>query len=274
MPLDLFDRLIEEAPSARSIRLNGLGESTLLPNFASYLAVLERKGLATELISNGSGPAGSYARIFEYGGHVLVSWDAAAPATFEKLRRPAKWQAYRERLQEIGELALASQRGRLSLIFTLQKGNIGELPGVVELAASVHADGVQMNVAKLPGMSWVTSHWSAIARDVALASDMAERLGVILHIPDQVAGEPIASSRTAATAARGCRAPWQEVVIRWNGDVQVCNMFNPYTYGNVHRAPLNTIWRNQFASLFRSKLNGDDVHPYCRDCAYMASAYA
>jgi radical SAM protein with 4Fe4S-binding SPASM domain len=93
-------------------------------------------------------------------------------------------------------------------------------------------------------------------------------------LPDQICGRKVPVIGLAETAAARCGAPWREVVIRWNGDVQACNMFNPYVYGNIHRASLPSIWVNEFATLFRAKLNSSsDRHPYCRNCAYIPSAY-
>jgi radical SAM protein with 4Fe4S-binding SPASM domain len=68
--------------------------------------------------------------------------------------------------------------------------------------------------------------------------------------------------------------PWEEAVLRWNGDVQVCNMFNPYIYGNIKLNSFKNIWNNAYAQTFRKNVNGDFKHPYCKDCAYMRDAYA
>ncbi len=273
MPLQVFERVIAALPSVQAVRLNGLGESTLLPDFRDYVAALRRAELAIELITNASGPLAAYGDILSAGGHVLVSWDAAQPVIFEQLRRPARWTDYVERLGNIAATATESRAGRCSLIFTQQKRNIGELAGVVALAGRLGITAVQINVAKTPSMHWATSNWESLMRDMALAARNADRLGVALYIPNQIAGINLDLTPQHQTAGRGCGAPWEEVVVRWNGDVQTCNMFNPFTYGNIHRDALGEIWDNHFASLFRAKLNGADRHPYCRDCSYMPSAY-
>lgn len=274
MPHPVFERLLESAGGVQTVRLNGLGEATLLPNFSAYVETLARRGLGIELITNGSGRLSDYRRVLMLGGHLLVSWDSADPAVFEQLRRPARWPEYLASLESIAAAAAQTPgRGRCSLIFTLQKNNIGEAAGVVELAAGLGISAVQINVAKLAAPHWHLPRFDAIVADLAAASRSATARGITLFAPDQIGGEELSIAGTTKTAGSRCVAPWQEAVIRWNGDVQTCNMFNPYTYGNIHRAPFGEIWRNRFAALFRGKLNGSDRHPYCVACAYMPSAY-
>jgi radical SAM protein with 4Fe4S-binding SPASM domain len=270
MSLADFANLIAELNTATTVRLNGLGESTLLPDFGDYVAALRARELSIELITNGSGAIEDYAAVALAGGHILVSWDAAEPRIFEQLRRPARWDAYRGRLSEIA-FKTASTPGRCSIIFTLQKANIGEFEGVVRLAGDLGLSSVQMNVAKSPTDHWLTANMAAVEADVEAARQSADRNGVAVFIPAELGGTVIKGGETVAGS--GCSAPWQEVVVRWNGDVQVCNMFNPYTYGNIHRRPFPEIWRSAFAEVFRSKVNSHERHPYCVGCVYMPGAY-
>ena len=39
-----------------------------------------------------------------------------------------------------------------------------------------------------------------------------------------------------------CEKPWKEVYIRYNGDLTVCNMLNPYIYGNLKNYSFESIW--------------------------------
>jgi radical SAM protein with 4Fe4S-binding SPASM domain len=274
MPHQVFESLLESVSGLQSIRLNGLGESTLLPNFSIYVEALTRHGLGIELITNGSGTLHDYRQVIAHGGHILVSWDAAQPAIFEQLRRPARWSDYIASLEQIAKTAsAASGGGKCSLIFTLQRHNVGEVTGVVDLAARLGITAVQVNVAKTPTSNWSSHLLGEITRDLASAAEHARAGGVMLFVPDQIGGTRLALAGTTPTASSRCAAPWHEAVIRWNGDVQACNMFNPFTYGNVYRTPLPVIWQNRFAGLFRARLNGTDRHPYCVGCTYMPSAF-
>lgn len=273
MPLTVFEAVLQSLPGVQTVRLNGLGESTLLTEFHQYLAVLRRQKVRVEIISNCSAALSDYEAIIDTDGHILISWDAAQPSLFEQLRRPARWAELTERLGRIADLVRTRGRGRCSLIFTLQKANIGELCGVTELAGRLGLSAVQMNVAKTPTTRWITDKIDDILDDVADAAKIAAEGSVELFTPAQIAGVSIQSGSRTHVASSGCRAPWDEAVIRWNGDVQPCNMFNPYVYGNIHRSPFDEIWRGAFAQVFRNKLNTAEHHPYCRGCVYMPDAY-
>jgi radical SAM protein with 4Fe4S-binding SPASM domain len=272
MPLEVFESLLRQIDTVKAVRLNGLGETTILPDFAAYVDVLAKRGATPELISNGTGELGYYALITDAGGHVLISWDAAEPRTFEQLRRPAKWAEVRARLAGIAAGVAASGRGRCSLIFTLQKANVGQLQGVVELAAELRLASVQVNLAKTPTRHWFSAVLEDVRSDIVAASTVAGTAQIALHLPAEMEGLTVPGGQPVA--AHRCTAPWDEVVVRWNGDVQTCNMFNPYTYGNIHRHSFEEIWGNPFADVFRQKLNGEDRHPYCVGCVYMPAAYA
>lgn len=273
MPLDIFVRAVAAVPTARTVRLNGLGESTLLPNFCDYLTVLLSKALRIELITNGSGPLQYYETILNSGGHIFVSWDAADAVVFERLRRPAKWSQYLDRLGQIATMGSRSIAGSASLIFTLQKANIGHVTGVVELASQLGLKSVQVNVIKSPALQWAIVGFDKIVEELIAAQMRAREVGILLLVPDQILGKPVGVLGPARTAGSLCSAPWDEVVVRWNGDVQACNMFNPFVYGNIHRTSFDEIWQNRFAATFRAELNGANCHPYCKNCAYMPDAY-
>lgn len=274
MPLPTFEALIRANKELQTVRLNGLGESTLLPDFEAYLLILQQRAISVELISNGSAESATYDAVLNADGHILISWDAASPTVFEKLRRPALWRPSVERLRKVASAAREKGRGRCSLIFTLQKGNVGEFRGVVALAEELGVSAVQMNVAKTPTTRWISDNIEAIYADVGDAASVGARSSIAVFTPSLIAGFPLQTGSRTPVAALDCSAPWDEVVIRWNGDVQPCNMFNPYVFGNIHRQTFREIWRNAFAEVFRQKLNTNDAHPYCRGCVYMPAAYA
>jgi radical SAM protein with 4Fe4S-binding SPASM domain len=124
---------------------------------------------------------------------------------------------------------------------------------------------------KTPNRQWLTSVLNKVRSDFAAALAAAEVASIPLYLPEI---EGMAFPGGPAIAAHRCTAPWDEAVVRWNGDVQPCNMFNPYTYGNIHRHTFEEIWSNSFADVFRQKINGEDRHPYCVGCVYMPTAYA
>lgn len=275
MPLKSFQELAAQLfPHVREVRLNGLGESTLIPDFGAYLDVIRDHSVQVELITNGTGAVPLYTRMVEEGATLLFSWDAAHPALFERLRRPARWDALVGTLRAVAEVARRLRREQqLFLLFTLQGANRAELPALVELAAAWGIPHLLVNVVKQRSDAWIQPHLEELLGVFADAEARAKRLGVRLFLPDTLAGQRVPLASTSRTAGSSCDRPWKEVVIRWNLDVQVCNMFNPYTYGNLSLRPFEHIWHGAFAQVFRENINTSRCHPYCKGCYYLKDVY-
>ncbi len=276
MPLATFRRIADEFFSDfTEVRLNGLGESTLIPDFDRYLDILASYPINVELITNGTGPERLYRRMVDSGATLLFSWDAATPELFATLRRPAALHDVRAIVQSVASHAAAAGRSQLlHLLFTLLPANIHELAAVVALAADMGIPTLVVNVAKLPDDQWMERRADDCLQAFTDADDAATRCGVRLFLPDTFAQRAVSLPSASPTAATRCDRPWREIVIRWDLDVQVCNMFNPYTYGNLSRAPLRSIWEGAFADAFRQNFKGPACHPYCRGCAYIGDVYA
>ncbi|MBD3215110.1 MAG: SPASM domain-containing protein [Candidatus Lokiarchaeota archaeon] len=80
---------------------------------------------------------------------------------------------------------------------------------------------------------------------------------------------PINRSIATKTCQKFCQNPWEEVYIRYNGDLTPCNMLNPYIYGNLNNSDFVDLWTGLNAELFRKFLNSENRHQYCQDCYYL-----
>ena len=276
MPLEDFRRLLLRLAtiSVRDIRLNGLGESTLVPGFDAYLDLLAGQEVTVELITNGTAPPRVYRRMVDDGATLLFSWDAAEPALFEKLRRGARWARCLEILTAVARYARdAGREDLVHLIFTMQAGNVDQLPPLVELAAARGIAHVLVNMVKLPDDGWQQRKQRQVRESFRAAHEVASARGVSLYLPESAAGEGCALPSVCRTSATGCDRPWRELVVRWDQEVQVCNMFNPYSYGNLRLHSLEHAWRGPFARAFRDAVNTTNQHPYCRGCCYIGDVY-
>lgn len=275
MSLERFKSLGPLFQNAKEVRLNGLGESTLVPDFELYIDELERFPVSIELITNGTGPVAHYTRLLDLGGTILFSWDAATPNLFEQLRRPARWPALVAQLTAVSRYA--SEEGRstqICLLFTLQPANIKELVPLLELALQWKIQNVIVNIAKLADDCWLARLQSSIAEEFERADKCAHDLSLNLYLPDQIGTQKLALPSVCQTSAAGCNRPWKELVIRYDMEVQVCNMFNPYSYGNLQIHSPERVWRGGFAQAFRATINTTERHPYCQGCAYIGEVYA
>lgn len=271
----LFDDIADQMfHRIREVRLNGLGEATLVPWLDHCVRRVRESGLRGEIITNLTAPDPTSRMLIEAGFVVLVSWDAASPRLFEALRRPSRLDEQRARLRGlVGHARCCRREADLHLLFTLQPLNVGEVPGVVRLAAEEGVRSVVVNVLKSRSDAWVERQWARIQDSLSQAMEAARHGAVGLFMPDHLAGRPTGISGALPCAGGGCDRPWNEVVVRWNGEIQVCNMFNPFSYGDWRRHGIERAWRGGPAEAFRRFVNTEHAHPYCRGCAYVKGVY-
>lgn len=273
MSFDDFVKNISQIDGLKTVRLNGLGESTLVPDFHKYIDYLLKNNFRVELITNGAGQVGIYKKILNNSGRVIISWDAAEKELFEKLRRPTNWEVFVDKIKAITTDLSDSDKNNVSLLFTIQELNINQLSKLVLKCIDWGIPNIIVNAVKDNNNAWTKNKISEIEAEFIRASKIALKNKINLFLPSQIFGERLNVTSSIPTNCDNCAMPWREVVIRWNGDVQVCNMFNPYIYGNLYLNSFYDIWNNLFASLFRKMVNTDKKHPYCADCVYFDEAY-
>ncbi|MHA1755969.1 MAG: radical SAM/SPASM domain-containing protein [Promethearchaeota archaeon] len=271
MSIDLLKSLCSTILSKTSlIRLNGLGESTILPSFIDYLNLLSNLPAKLEIVTNLMVKKREiWNKLIENNVTFLISCDSSNPKIFESIRRGANFNIFKKNLEFIGKSI--SNPLNAHIIFTLMEYNINELNGVVELAANHGIGGVIVNVVKISAdkMSWIRMNEKEILKNFYEAFELAQSLNIKLKIPDHVGHLIIDDKIAKKTCKAFCQNPWNEVYVRYNGDLTVCNMLNPYIYGNCKLMPFEEIWNGLNANLFRNFVNTEFKHQYCRDCYYV-----
>ncbi len=264
---------------AKRIRVNGYGETTIVPDLARYLDALDEIAFAgmREVITNLSGPDDVCEDLFRRGFVMLVSWDATSQELFERIRVGARYTEMLERLRKLGRAAKA-QPERLGLLCTIQEANLGEIVSLVRLAADVGAGIVIFNMVKEAGRAtWMEDRFEEIRVLFDEASAEAAHVGLTLRIPDHIGRRRLRQREVRRSSATFCDRPWREVLVRWDGELDVCNMFNPFSYGALlpPGAPrevasrFQRLWDGPNAKLFRGIVNTEEPHPYCRECYFL-----
>ena len=280
MPVTMFGELVRVlGPGAKSIRINGYGETTLVPQLDRYLDCLEEfrfTGLR-EIITNLSAPLEVYEDLVARNFVILASWDAARADVFESIRVGAHYLEYEARLRQLAARTVAAPE-RLGLLCTVQESNLDQVVPVVELAASAGAGLVIFNMVKEPnGSLWMSSRFAEIVAEFARADERAQAHGLRIRLPDHVGDRPLRLTSTHRSSGTFCDRPWREVLVRWDTEATVCNMFHPWTYG-VLLPPgpardvsdrFRRLWQGPNASTVRRHINRDSPHPYCQACYYL-----
>ena len=280
MPVEAFDEFVRVfAPYAKVLRINGLGETSIVPGLARYLDCLDHHHYSEsrEIITNLSANDAVYLDLHARGFTQLVSWDAASQAVFEHIRVGARYDELLPRLRKLGK-AVRSHPERLGLLMTVQERNLPQVVPVTRLAVEVGAGLVIFNMIKEEkGSPWMEKRFQEIRRIFSEVQSMAAAADLIVSIPDHVGSQRLRTPQVKRTSGSFCDRPWRELFIRYDGEAQVCNMFNPFSYGQLTppgakqgvEQRFHILWSGPNARLFRRLINSEHPHPYCKECYYL-----
>ncbi len=149
LPIDLLYSLSENVlKNTELIRLNGLGESTIMPNFLEYLNILSELSAQLEIVTNLTVNNNKiWDKLLENNTNFLISCDSSSSHLFESIRRGASFTSFKKNLKYIGTNISNPLQGQV--IFTLMECNIPEIIKVVDLSAEMGLGGFIINVVKV-----------------------------------------------------------------------------------------------------------------------------
>ncbi|MBD3212661.1 MAG: radical SAM protein, partial [Candidatus Lokiarchaeota archaeon] len=235
MNIHLFENLCKNVLNkSQIIRINGLGESTILPDFQEYLFLLSELDKQLEIVTNLTVQNKKiWQTLIELNTNFLISCDGANQSMFEAIRRGAKFEHFLKNLEYIGQNI--NDPLQAQIIFTLMKQNMTNLPKIIELCSEYRLGGIIVNVIKSNEIAYFSDDEIESIKQVFVKSfDIAKDLNILLKLPDHIGKIPINRSIATKTCQKFCQNPWEEVYIRYNGDLTPCNMLNPYIYGNLN----------------------------------------
>lgn len=127
--------------------ISGGGEAFSSSHYRKILSVLNRQdfpGLFVFLITNGqllnARRWTEFPDLPEMIGNLSVSIDAARAATYERLRRPGKWNVLMENLELMARMRAAGEIRRFQINFVVQADNFRELPEFIALGNRLGID--------------------------------------------------------------------------------------------------------------------------------------
>ena len=147
---ELYERNLKPyMGEARHLTLSGCGEAMISPHSKKVLQSFSRKEnpeLAVELRTNATtvnpvswNSLGTGKEVIR---HITVSIDAATKESFEKLRRPAKWETVLRNLEFIQSLRNSGEIELFEFHVVIQKENISQLCDIAKMAVHYDADAV------------------------------------------------------------------------------------------------------------------------------------
>ncbi len=262
---DLFARLRPIFPTLVRAYLFGLGEPTLNKHLPDYIAELASLGVEVWFNTNATLIDEEKAEALAKAGAecITVSIDGATAATYETIRRGAKFEACLRGIRALVDAGRKYGRPRVNLSFVAMASNIAELPAMVELCAELGATGVHVEPLYLQADSadltrnYDRENLGNVARTAQLFDDAvtrAEDLG--LDLTSRFRGE-----RTEFDYVRRaqrerpdwtCSEPWASIWVTSGGDVRTC-CINGVSFGNLWQNTIGEIWNGPAWRAFRAQ---------------------
>jgi radical SAM protein with 4Fe4S-binding SPASM domain len=270
MSMETFEKITPLIKSAEAVQLFGYGEPLVGKNFWRMLDRCAGLGVRTEIFTNGAllTPASSERLVASGLGALTVSLDAATEGAFQAIRKTSL-NSILENLKALNEakVKLKKNNPALRISFVLMRDNIGELEGLIDIAAGLGVTDV--NVSNMMVYSKEMDCQSAFHfQDEATkvlddAARKAKALGINLTPPSFGPG------------VADCLMPFNMLFINWDGKVRPCcsAAFVSEKYslpiGDVNRQPLDEVWNSEKMQKIRRGLLGKgEMPPQCAGCGF------
>ena len=300
MDMAVFRRLadgLKEFPHLESAMLGGFGEPLLHPDILAMAAALKERGLAVELVSNGTMLDEQMARGLLSAGldRLWLSFDGAQDLTFERVREGTSFQAVVKNARRLRGLVREAGHGpRLGIAFVVTRSNISDLKDLGKLAKKLGADRVSVSNVIPTGPEMERQMICGQALTLELLAKFPEKTVIDLPRMDLApatkealwhllsSGEELSLMGEAVGASAGeCRFIRERCAfVRWDGKVVPClGRMHPHesyfhglprknrshVVGDAARDSLKAIWDSPDYAAFREKVAAFDFSP-CHVC--------
>jgi len=270
MTLETFRATVPFLIRANEVVIGGYGEPLLGENLWPIIENCKRSRCWVRLITNGTLLAKETCQglIANQVNRVIVSIDAATSQTFAKIRQTEVEDVLENiRLLQKMKRASSSPEPEITLNFVAMRDNISELPLLIDLAAKMDIEGIdvwhQMIYSKDQIGQSLFLYKDMARRYFEISKQRAEERGLWLNLPslDEI--------------NKFCIQPFDRLFVRWNGDVMRCcsaifvnDRYN-FPLGNLKDSSLKSIWNCRRIREYRKAAwNGSQLPENCRNCAF------
>jgi MoaA/NifB/PqqE/SkfB family radical SAM enzyme len=305
---EVFDRIVarlDEFPHLRSVMFGGFGEPTIHPRLLDMITAVNRRGIPTELTTNGTQLDEAMVEgLFRSGlDRLWVSIDGADEKNFDGIRKGAGFRGVLDGLGRVRERNARSDRPiKIGLSFVVLRRNVADLGSMDELARSVGADAIlvsnvlpynaDMEKEMLCALTLSTDTFASASPKIEMRLPRIDVspatretiLGLLRGFGNlTLMGNPIQAETHYCRFVEGRTA-----FVRWDGAVAPCmgllhgskaflygyeRSIKPYVLGDVRRTPLEAIWGSAEYQAFREKVRDFDFSPchICGGCSFLDS---
>ncbi len=300
MAFDLYRAVLDQTRAMSDLRLlsfGGIGEPLAHPHLPDMVAAAKARGLAVELVTNGTLLETGLARALIQVGldRLWVSIDGVSPESYADVRGSGL-QPVLERLYDLQRLQreIGCNTPQLGLVFVAMKRNVADLPDLPRLARRVGA--AQVMVTNVIPYTRELVAETLYERALFLPRSAPSPLSPQFSLPnldwDKQTGAALISQLRFSAPVQLMDAPLEwardscrfirqgSAVLGWDGRVAPClGLLHPYTtylhgyerqiraysLGNVADRPLSDIWGDPEYVAFRERVATFDFSP-CTIC--------
>jgi len=245
----IFDQIADELfGTALLVDLRGWGESTIVKGFPRAADRVLDSGARLRLVTNGQvNLPRVWDRMMATGSALVLSCDAASPELFSTLRTGGTLERLTTTATEA--VALRERHGAhedlLSLYVVVSRPNLGELAGIIELAARLAVRQVTFGPIQI-GLDhpWNLRH---DLDGVRQALDRATERAVQLDVHLQLASSMDVALTLDDGLTSPCTHPWAYAYISHAGRVGFCDHLigmEKYTFGSLKDTTFEQIWNS------------------------------
>jgi radical SAM protein with 4Fe4S-binding SPASM domain len=288
-PADLdfakFAAILDQFPNVRRVVLHGVGEPLLARDLPRMVAEANRRGAQVLFNTNALALSPRLMQQLVDAGldQLRVSMDAADPRTYRRIRGVdgyEKAMANTERfcayLRERN-----ADRPEVWLYFICMRENLPELPAVIERAAGIGVNAVNLQRLVYFGAGEAVEAQSVfgdhageeVERLIDKCIATASRVGIRLEGSGRRDAQHALKEVDSRRPWSGCNRPWRSTYVTANGNVLPCCIapFSTHDYagiilGNVFERPMSEIWNSHPYREFRSAHRSDSPPEPCGGC--------
>jgi radical SAM protein with 4Fe4S-binding SPASM domain len=266
MRLGEFLHILNELDSLQAVKLQGLGEPMLNPDFVPMMEALRARGIraysalnATQINADNAEALASVADRIE------LSLDSADPAQFSAIRRGARLDDVLARIHALVEAR--NRRGQfleLSANAVVHTADRAALKALFELVSRLGLDRLNLNVVQF----WNVGEGEKLPEGVALRPDELEAMAAQV---ESLSWDWSLPARVMGPTAGYENCPWYRggLYVSWQGFVTpCCQRPDPRTisFGNLLKESFDAIWNSDAYRRFREELAAGRPPASCRTC--------
>jgi len=269
MSFDFFKTIANQLfPYAKFIDLRGFGESTLLPNFLSYVNYALRFqsdiGVVTNLSVNNNK---MWEHLIRNNFWLGISLDGPNKETFGKIRAQEYFTQVISNIKLLVRLSKKFRKNidRLYLLVVVQKDNVHVLPDFVALAKELGVRHIEFKPVRSNNPEFLLHDVNRIlAKNLRDSIALAKQQKINLKFTGSF--DKKLEESLGYEVMKKCSRPWTHLYITYNGFIGPCNHRPDLFFGNLKYFPFNKIWNNQYYQLFRRIINTANRPERCDQC--------